>query len=111
MTDLPAQLTHLEVNGLPWPDLSPLKRLTALTTLDLRYSDLTDIGGTGAFPELERLGLLGCDRVEDWTPLLEAPRLRELQLTQDHGYERPFTPVLQRLPADGVARVPWHVRW
>ncbi|NEC85313.1 hypothetical protein [Streptomyces sp. SID12501] len=49
--------------------------------------------------------------MEDWTPLLEVPRLRELQLTQDYGHERPFTPVLQRLLADGMTRVPWHVSW
>ncbi|MFI1356445.1 hypothetical protein ACH4TV_23140 [Streptomyces sp. NPDC020898] len=111
VSDLPAQVTHLEAGELPWRDLSLLKRLTALTTMNLRHSALTDIGGIGAFPELEQLSLLGCDRVEDRTPLLEVPRLRELQLTQDRGSEQPSAPVLERLLAAGVTRVPWYVRW
>ncbi|MET8029539.1 leucine-rich repeat domain-containing protein [Streptomyces avermitilis] len=89
----------------------PLKRLTALTTMALRLSHLTDIGGLGAFPELERLSLQGCDRVEDWTPLLEVPRLRELQLTEHRRDERALTPVLQRLLADGVTQAAWNARW
>ncbi|WP_329281361.1 leucine-rich repeat domain-containing protein [Streptomyces sp. NBC_01451] len=79
--------------------------------MDLRHSGLTDISGIGAFPDLERLSLLGCDRVGDRTLLLDVLRLREPELAQTYGYEQPFTPVLQRLPAAGVTRVPGHVRW
>jgi len=82
IAELPG-LETLRVSGGILKDLSPIGRLSSLTTLELvRLQLVTDLTPLRDLPDLTTLRLEDLERVTDLTPLRELPRLTTLKIIQ-----------------------------
>ena len=76
------KITYLKrAKRVKFVDLSPLARLTGLTSLDLEGCDqVCDLSPLAKLRDLEVLNLAGCDQVTDLSPLADLARLESLDL-------------------------------
>lgn len=75
-------------SGCAVVDLSPIKNMPNLTTAYLENMDITDISAFKG-TKILHLGLLGCTKLHDLTPLLDAKELQALTVPahlKDIGY-------------------------